>query len=604
VWLSSALARAGQIAGVRAFLYTGPHLTDGATAGPATLAIPYSREQERYVSLLGSSPVHAFAAAASTDLDGSGGEGAFLQAFSAFPQLLGEGAPSPELTPTGRACAGISGCSSAYYAFDSSSPAGTTGGTVRVIVLDDNAEADSTQREWLAAELDAAKQAGEPAIAVGAADLNAQIAAGNSDAAAIAQLLVARGASAYFYDSPEENVKLPLDGSSIPSFGSGTLGYVNFSAESRGDFLGQSGFLLAEVNVAKRDPGTNVAPVQASLIPNIGELALEGKDGTLLRRSQPALFAALARRPRAGNRSQNAAVSPDTDPYIPIPSNCVGVACADRILPKYEFSSSRKDIGDFVEPNLTSPDPHAVLLGSNGKPIPNPSFGLFCAYNAGTTIVTISTGGLSASLPVAVRAGSVRRPCGTTPLSVLPPRRQALLPAPPPPPAPAPATAPSGTPAAAVLPIAPPPPPPPIPLPPRAPVPLPPAPFTGSSPLLFAPAAFVPLPPPAAGRPAPPSGTSQVTATSSVFQTEPVAEQEKEEEEAIESVGNQAAAYSAAEHEPMPAYIVGITILAAFAGAGIRRRPRRARRELRVAPATIATIRAQRRMGREERGRW
>jgi hypothetical protein len=597
VWLHSALERASQIAGVRAFLYTGPHVTTGATAGPATVAIPYAREEQSYASLLAPalSYLPVFAAASPTDLEGSSGEGAFQQAFSAFPRE--------------RACPGGAAC----YAFDST---GASGGKVRVIVLDDSTDVGEKQREWLESELASAAALPEPkpAIVVGNADLNAQIAAGDGSAAAVVSALVNGGASAYFYDSPEQNIGLPLSfgGKSIPSFGSGTLGYVNFSAENRGDFLGQSGFLLAEVNVAERDPNTNVAPVEASLVPNIGELALEGKDGTLLRRSQSALFEALARRPRAGNRSQNQAVTPDTDPYIPIPSNCVGADCTEQIQPNYVFSSSRPDLGGFVKPNLASPDRHAVLLDSHGEPLREPinpatgkeeaTSGLFCAYNAGTTIVTITAGGLSASLPVTIRAGSVRRPCGTQPLKELPPRKQTAALAPPPPPGPAPATSPSGTPpATSVLPLAPPPPP--VPLPPaRVPHPAP-APFLAATPLLFAPAAFVPPPPPPAGRPAPPSGTSQVSATSSVFQTEPVAEEEKEEEEAIESVSNSAAAYNPAEHEPLSEYVVGVVILAALAGASIRRRPRRGRRELQVAPATANAMRTQRRLAREARRR-
>jgi hypothetical protein len=97
-------------------------------------------------------------------------------------------------------------------------------------------------------------------------------------------------------------------------------------------------------------------------------------------------------------------------------------------------------------------------------------------------------------------------------------------------------------------------------------------------------------PPPTPARPTPPSGTSPVTSPIEV------AEHEDEEEEATESVSNQAAAYRAPEHEPSPAYILGIVLLAAFAGASIGRRPRRGRRELRAAPATISTVRSQRRM--------
>ena len=92
VWLSSALARAGQIAGVRAFLYTGPRVTTGETAGPATIPVPYTRELDRYGQVLASSPIPTYAAASPTDLDGEHGECSFAQVFSGFPSPFG-GAP-------------------------------------------------------------------------------------------------------------------------------------------------------------------------------------------------------------------------------------------------------------------------------------------------------------------------------------------------------------------------------------------------------------------------------------------------------------------------------------------------------------------------------
>ena len=80
--------------------------------------------------------------------------------------------------------------------------------------------------------------------------------------------------------------------------------------------------------------------------------------------------------------------------------------------------------------------------------------------------------------------------------------------------------------------------------------------------------------------------------------TQPVEAPEKEEEEeaAPESVSNEASAYVAHEHEPTPAYILGIVVLAAFAGAGAKRTISRRRRPIRVAPATLNTIRGQRRV--------
>jgi hypothetical protein len=378
---------------------------------------------------------------------------------------------------------------------------------------------------------------------------------------------------------------------SIPAYGSGTLGYANSQQSERQDYTGHSGFLLADVPL-------NRAPVPTPrLIPNVGELALEAKDGVLLRRSQSALFAALARRPRAGCVTNGTRNECESSQYIPIPANCLGAACANAILPEYEFSSAREgEIGEFVEPNLASGDPHAVLLGANGNPIEDKRSGLFCALNAGTTTATISAGGLSAALTITIQAGSVRRPCGTAPLKEVASQQQSVSP---PPPAPAPAPAPAGAAPAGTTPPLPVPPPPPPPLAPpvRAAPPPPPATFLPLPALNTPVLAFVPPPVPTPARPTPPSGTSAVTSPVEV------AEKEEEEEEAPESVSNQAVAYHPSEHERWPAYIIGVVVLAAFAGASIRR-PRRDARVARIAPATLSTTRAQRRAARSRVTKW
>jgi uncharacterized protein (DUF58 family) len=88
--------------------------------------------------------------------------------------------------------------------------------------------------------------------------------------------------------------------------------------------------------------------------------------------------------------------------------------------------------------------------------------------------------------------------------------------------------------------------------------------------------------------------------------TSPVeaAQKEEEHEEATESASAQAVAYRQAEQEPASGYLLGLIVLAAFAGATIRRRTRSGEREVRVAPATISTIRSQRRMVQRHRGPW
>jgi hypothetical protein len=587
VWLSTALQSASEIKrgsgkAVDAFIYTGPRVTNGEhLTANNTLRPPYHREYARYAELLSNPQLPTLVAPSATDRVGSEGECKFREAFAGFGL--------PFATPKSE-CSGEAG-NYGYYEENR----GQERHEVHVIVLDDSGGVDETQRMWLEGELKAAAAAKQTAVAVGNGDLASEVEKNAEGARETVEALVnpSEGASAYFYDAPQRNVKsqLRIAGvGSIPAYGSGTLGYANALQSERQDYTGHSGYLLAEVPLDR-------SPVPTPrLIPNIGELALEAKDGVLLRRSQSALFAALARRPRAGCVTNGTRNECESSQYIPIPANCVGIACASAILPEYEFSSVREgEIGEFVEPNLASADPHSVLLGANGKPIPDKRSGLFCALNVGTTTATISTGGLSASLAITIQAGSVRRPCGTAPLNEVASQQQASAPAPPPPaPAPAPAPAGSAPSAAPPLPV---PPPPASPVPPVRPAPPQPPAFLPLPAVTAAQLAFVPLPVPTPARPTPPSGTSAVTSPVEV------AEKEEEQEEAPESVSNKAVAYHPAEHEPAPEYILGVILLAAFAGASIRR-PRRNARVSRIAPATLSAQRAQRRASRTRVTKW
>jgi hypothetical protein len=590
VWLEHALQEARKTS-ARAFLYTGPRLVSPhAIDGPKESAetIDYQLELERYEALLSSSPIPAYAAATPTDRDEAGSEHEFREVFGGLP--FAGNVAEPE---------------SAYYAL----PEPASGPPVRVLVLDDSLESgevEQAQREWLAQQLGSAAGK-EPAIVVGNADLGAQLAAGSHPGAEeLVKVLVNGHASAYFFDSPEENVKetlrAPGDTLSVPAYGSGTLGYVDFAHENE-EFLGDSGFLLAEVGTAPESDGS--FPVHVHLIPNIGELALEAKQGTLLRRSHTALFEALARRVRAGNRSAEGAFEPETNPYIQIPYTCRGVACARGITPEaegggsspeYRFSSSEPAVGGFVKQNLAAGSKEAVLLNAKEEPEREPSSGsksgLFCAYNPGETTVSIEAGGLRASLKVTVEAGSAEQPCGTVPINKLNAQQQQVSPAPPPPaPAPAPVSPAAAPPV--LLPV--PPLPPAVVAPPARVTPPPATPLFFLPPILPSPLlALLPPPVPTPARPTPPSGTSAVS------QPVEAAEKEEESEEATESVSNQAVAYHAPDHEPSPVFILGIVVLAAFAGASARRRPRRDRRNVRVAPATISTTRAQRRMSKAD----
>jgi hypothetical protein len=528
VWLTHALKIAGQIAassrgGLRAFLYTGGRLPARGSGEP------FARELSRYESLLGDSPVPTFAADSSD---------------------LGPVAP---------------GGSEPHYSFVST---GSSGGPVVVIVLDySSGELGSAQRERLQGELETAQRNGKPAIVMGSADLGS-----TGDAQAVSRILVEDEASAYFYDSPGSNMKtlVSYGTRSIPAYGTGTLGYVAPPDIFQADSLGSSGFLLASVRTGERSPSCpalptrcNRVPVSAEVVPNIGSLSLDATDGVLLRRSKVALFEALARRPPGGVEVRSgfggSIESAGPDPYDPIPFDCQGAACIYEVPTQYTFTSSNPDIANFVAHESTSNNPRQVELGANQLPVPDAHSGLLCAYNEGTTIVSITTGGLTYSEPVTVQGGSVEYPCGTVPLKN-PPRATAPAEASFSTPSMTPSSAPPASPQIqATLPA----PANPVPVPTPPVTPQPPTPFLPPPPLVTAVPVIIPPLSPSVARPTPPSGTAQVLEPSGVTQ------EEDEEESAEETAGaSQFSAYHPDEH-PWPGPWLAFPLLLVVAGAGL-----------------------------------
>ncbi len=583
-------------AGPRALLYTGNRVGSGLGAADAT----------RYAELLGAEPaLPVFPALGSNDAANGLGAGHFEDAFAGFPAPLGSGA-----APAGTSTAGIPGAAPSegartHYAFDSDGP----GGAVRVVVIDNSrgslAASDSHQNPlepqlpWLEAVLADARARDIPAVVMGNRSLNGSFTPKlnvASDGSQVAAALVAGGASAYLFDRPEENrtMRIPAGAAqTIPSFGTGTLGYRSeisgaVGPETADSLFGDSGVLLLEVDVAKRDPATNIAPVGARLIPMIEDLSLEATDGTLLRRSRPALFRGLGRRPRGGDRWGQASAgsgNPDPsggDPYTLFPPDqCRVAGCAARVSPEYSFVSSDPDIADFVRQDPASANLRKPFLDAGDKVVTDSSSGLLCPFNAGTTTVTVSAGGFAYSEQVTVLDGSVQRPCGTRPLRPDRFRRASAIAAPPAPPPP-----PNSPPGNPPVEFSPPPPPPAVPAPPPASTPPPPNPpppptpflLPGTPPLGVVPA-IVPPPPPPIVRPLPPGGAPART-----YQVE----EKREEEAAIE----ESQAFS--RYEPggegfgVPPYLLGLVLIAALAGAAVRGGPgarRRTQRTVSPAPA-------------------
>ncbi len=592
--LEAALRTVAGIAGgngPRALLYTGNRVATGL--GQA--------DGERYASLLGSAPsLPVYAALGSGDVLGSANSEVFETSFAGFPAPFGAGA-----APAGISTAGIPGATPSagartHYAFDSSGP----GGTVRVIAIDNSrgslAASDlhqnppEAQLPWLEAVLADARAKGIPTIAMGNRSLNPNFTPRLNvaeDGTEVARVLVAGGASAYVFDRPEENrvMQIPAGGATtIPSFGSGTLGYRSQLSGVVGGAMadalfGDAGVMVLELDARRRDPSTNRAPVGVRLVPVIQDLALEATDGTLLRRSIPALFSGLGRRPLGGDRWGSASAGSGipnpsgASPYTAFPPEpCLVAGCADRVAPEYSFASSDPDIADFVRQDPASTNQRKPFLDRNDKVVTDASSGLLCPFNAGTTTVTIAAGGFSYSEQITVQGGSVRRPCGTRPLRPDRFKRAAATGAPPPPP-PAP---PGGSPPVDFTPPAPPPAAPPAPPAPTPPVQaIPPSPLAPVEfvppivPLVAAvPAAILPPPPPAV-RPMPPGGAPART-----YQVE-----EKREEEAAVEESHAFFRYEAEDESlTVPPYLLGLVLLAAIGGAAVRGRPRDRRR---VTPA-------------------
>jgi hypothetical protein len=596
-YLAAALDVAAELhataGGPRALLYTGNRIAP-EQAGDAD-------EQTRYASLVATATgrVPVFVAPSGTD---AGSDAAtFSSAFAGLPVPQGGG-----WAPGGISTAGVPGgepvgAARTHYAFDTTGPEGP----LRVVVIDNSkgslAASDphqvptvpGGQRAWLVSTLEQARRQGVPTVVMGSralspvgarssADFDAGPGTGvpyhyllpADDGADVARLLVEHGASAYVFDANEQNVVTSVPAGAadaIPAIGSGALGYAGANGNPA-----DAGFALLEFELGQRNPATNRVPVRAAVAPVLDDLTIDPRDGQEIRRSSPALFIGLGRRPRVGRREirlgganpngVNVAQSPS--PYVRFPNEaCRGRGCT--IETDFTFTSSNPEIGDFVRADPAQPgNPRAVFLDGEDKPVSDSRSGLFCAFNAGETTVRITAGGLTYATTVRVQGGSARRPCGTRPVAPADPApTQAAAPAapaaaPPPAVAPNPTIAPPPPVAAAV----------PAPAPPAAAVPppaaqLPVIPPLPALPPIPAPLAtpLVPIPPPpvsSVARPSPPGG-----ATVRVY------EEKREEEEAFEQSSAAVRYEPGAERGyPSPGVVVGMAILAAAAGSSIARR--------------------------------
>jgi hypothetical protein len=319
----------------------------------------------------------------------------WADAFAQAPAPFGA-RPAPEaITPL--ASGGAVGAVHRYYAFD----AAQGGSVIRVIVLDNSSQIadgpalDSEQSGWLDRQLEDVRATARPTIVVLGQPLNT---ATNSSQLDLALRLVDAGVLAVVVAGdtndnrpwpPEVRPELR-----IPLIAGATLGYQ----QTRNN--GVVWYAIA-VDVVNRTVSVESRPI-------IDSLALKPLIGLTVARSQTLAFEAVGRRPTGTlATTPNEPSFPGFDNYVNVPAP----QCDFCVLPGYAFESSDPTIGDFVLPS--GPGSRYPRLDSEGRPIRARSSGLFCAFNSGSTTVSITVGTRRASLPVTVLAGGFGRPCGT-----------------------------------------------------------------------------------------------------------------------------------------------------------------------------------------------
>jgi hypothetical protein len=331
----------------------------------------------------------------------------WAQDFANAPAPFGTGAVPPGITSQGSG--DPTGPVHKYYAFD----VAQNGGTLRAIVLDNSAgslEASAPgQTAWLGSELSQAQGLGLPVVVFAAKPLNVSDIGAATDADSVAAQLAAAGVLAVFTESGGGNgsatqadqvAQVPADAApgapQIPEYEGATLTYQQPA---------NNGVLWYDVSV---DTAARALSVKA--IPVVSSLALEPLGGLSVARSSTLSFQAIARRPQGTIATTPLDPNfPGYDQYVGIPSK----SCSGCIGPSYSFQSSDPVVGNFVVPS--SPGSSYPKLSATGATTASSTSGLFCAFNSGTTTVSVTTGLLTSSLPVTVASGGYGPPCGTVP---------------------------------------------------------------------------------------------------------------------------------------------------------------------------------------------
>jgi hypothetical protein len=352
-------------------------------------------------------------------------EAEWAESFAASPPPFGSGHAAGAITPVSGGAPSANGDVRKYYSFD----VHQNGATLRVIVLDNAERALGVeQRTWLEAELNQAQSNGVHVVVMAATPLQETVEE-PEPTPTLELLLAEKNVLAVFTGSPKRidqqfllPKKTPLGVAQVLEYEGASLGYQKPQND------GVKWYFVSVNTQGSETRGLVPVEVQGEVrvqaIPVIASLALRPLDGHSVPRSLTLRFEALARRP-AGSLATIAGSGPEGGEEAPFPgyssyAEIPAASCGTPppgvpppcVPPSYSFTSSDPTVGQFVE--ASGPGSRLPRL-EQGHPIPSSTSGLFCAYNAGTTTVSVTAGLLSYSLPVTVAPGGFGYPCGTVP---------------------------------------------------------------------------------------------------------------------------------------------------------------------------------------------
>jgi hypothetical protein len=234
----------------------------------------------------------------------------------------------------------------------------------------------------------------------GAADDGDAVSAQLAAAGVLGVFTTSGGEGSSFATQQDQVAQVPVDAPAgapqIPEYEGATLTYQQPK---------NNGVLWYDVSV-----DTAARNLTVDAVPVISSLALEPLNGLTVARSSTLSFQGIGRRPSATIATTPTDQNfPGYPQYVGIPSSVP----AGGIGPSYSFQSSDPVVGDFVV--ASAPGSPYPKLNGQGKPTHSSTSGLFCAFNSGTTMVSVTSGLLTSSLPVTVQTGGFGPPCGTVP---------------------------------------------------------------------------------------------------------------------------------------------------------------------------------------------